>query len=832
MKSPSPRRRRDRLCKSPRIQLLFLERFGGERLEERRVMDASAVPLWEQAPAATTQMLSLSSGVIATAAAQSDDFTYTISNGEVAISGYTGTGGDVAIPGLIDGLPVTAISDSAFKQKTSITRVFIPDGVKSIGRSAFFGCESLADVRLAGSVNSIESNAFRQCRSLTSVNIPSGVTTISEYAFYKCTNLSVIEMPSTVTGIDQYAFYDCNALASVVLSSDLNRLGDYAFAGCNTLSSVSIPASVTSIGSSTFLSCNNLRSIHVEAANPSYASIDGVLFNKTSTTLIRMPGGRSGAYAVPSGVTTVAARAFYGCARLTSVTIPTSVMRLEDLAFGGCNGLTSVNIPSSVTSVLGSTFRSCSSLVSIVVDSNNPSYTSVDGVLFNKSLTTLLRCPGGRSGKYTIPSGVTSVQAYAFYECFDLASVVVPSSVAAIGGYALSGCSSMTSIDVDAANGNYASNGGILYDKAVGLLIQCPGGFSGGVEMPGSVRGIGPAAFSGCNGVLRVSVPAGVTSVGSFAFNSCARLQALYFYGDRPTVSTDLFTESQVTVYRLSGATGWMSLLQDVPVKVFQVCDVPAGQTISSSVDVGVERFVKRGSGTAVLSVSSVHSSGTVIEEGEVVVRNRSAFGLGSLELLAGARVSMQMGSETVKVTALSLGTTSRVDVGTGRIRVAANGYTEADIRANLIAGRNRGSWNGANGIRSTVAGSDGSRAIGYRVTGGEMEVAFAAPGDSNLDGVVDILDLSEILGGGKFNTDTSANWEQGDTNYDGIFDILDISAIIGTGLFNQGTYLTQGSASSAAADTEAVATFDSALVFTALAAEPSTQTTTRRKSV
>jgi hypothetical protein len=111
------------------------------------------------------------------------------------------------------------------------------------------------------------------------------------------------------------------------------------------------------------------------------------------------------------------------------------------------------------------------------------------------------------------------------------------------------------------------------------------------------------------------------------------------------------------------------------------------------------------------------------------------------------------------------------------------------------------------------------------------MEVAFAAPGDSNLDGVLDILDLSEILSAGKFNGGAAANWTEGDTNYDGVFDILDLSEILGGGLFNQGNYLTQGAASSAATETGTVATFDQSLVFAALAMETGGQSVAKRKS-
>jgi hypothetical protein len=211
-------------------------------------------------------------------------------------------------------------------------------------------------------------------------------------------------------------------------------------------------------------------------------------------------------------------------------------------------------------------------------------------------------------------------------------------------------------------------------------------------------------------------------------------------------------------------------------------------------------------------------------------VSHTDALGTGLLEVQAGARATFQTRYETVAVTSLSLADTSRLEIGTSKLTVAANGFTESDIRTKLIAGRNGGSWNGASGITSTFAGGD--RAIGYRVADGALEVAHAAPGDSNLDGVIDILDIGDILAAGKFNTAEPANWTQGDVNYDNVFDIVDLADILGTGLFNEGTYLTQGSASSAAVETGTVATFDPALVFAALAMDSGGPTTTKRKSL
>jgi len=311
----------------------------------------------------------------------------------------------------------------------------------------------------------------------------------------------------------------------------------------------------------------------------------------------------------------------------------------------------------------------------------------------------------------------------------------------------------------------------------------------------------------------------------------------MYFFASPPALAQDSFSyKTTPVVYRLPSAAGWSSTFGGMLVEIFQSADVPAGQTTMVSVAAEATRFLKQGAGTAILNTASTHNFGTVVEAGELIVQLRNALGWGILEVQANASVRLEAGYNPVFMTKLDLANAARLDLGTSRLHIPPNGFSESDIRSQLIAGRDGGTWSGTSGITSTFAGGD--RAIGYRVAEGSgnipsgfIEVAYAAPGDSNLDGVIDILDIGDILAAGKFNTGEPANWTQGDTNYDNVFDIVDLADILGTNLFNQGTYLTQGSTRSAAADAGSVATFDQALVFAALASEPSTQTTTKRKS-
>ncbi|GAT63022.1 leucine-rich repeat protein [Paludibacter jiangxiensis] len=122
------------------------------------------------------------------------------------------------------------------------------------------------------------------------------------------------------------------------------------------------------------------------------------------------------------------------------------VTSIGNLAFCGSNDLLSVTIPSSVTTIENGAFIDTNGLTSIAVDASNPNYYSNNGVLFNKQATMLITCPEGKSGSYTIPSGVTTIADSAFIQCDRLTSVTLPSSLTTIGDKAFMNCSNITSI--------------------------------------------------------------------------------------------------------------------------------------------------------------------------------------------------------------------------------------------------------------------------------------------------------------------------------------------------------------------------------------------------
>ncbi|MDR1557147.1 MAG: leucine-rich repeat protein [Tannerellaceae bacterium] len=381
------------------------------------------------------------------------DSPFTVSDG--VLTRYTGQGGDVAIP---PELGVKTIGASAFRDLGGLTSVVIPEGVTAINEHAFEGCATLIAVTLPASLNSIGAFAFSGCTglhrifthastppaliantfagiNLSPVNliVPAGRKDAHRAAMvwkdfgvitevHPASDFVIVDgvltkyagpvfnvvIPPEVTAIGDRAFYG-SRIVSVTMGEGITAIGASAFETCRELQSVSIPRTVTQIGDGAFRYAG-LKEIHVNAANPAYASEDGVLFNKDKMTLLAYPMEKPKAsYAIPEGVWTVASGSFLDNNNLKSVSVPASVNNIEMIAFQSCNNLETIE-----------------------VNGANATYSSQDGVLYNKVKNLLIRYPGGKLGKVVIPQTVTEIGWVCFWDCERLDSIVIPSSVKAI----------------------------------------------------------------------------------------------------------------------------------------------------------------------------------------------------------------------------------------------------------------------------------------------------------------------------------------------------------------------------------------------------------------
>ena len=126
---------------------------------------------------------------------------------------------------------------------------------------------------------------------------------------------------------------------------------------------------------------------------------------------------------IEEGVTNMGNYAFYECIGLSgSLEIPNSVTNIGNSAFKGCSGLSgSLTIGNSVTNIGNSAFKGCSGITKIEVSEENNSYSSEEGILFNKAQTEIISCPEGKiKENIVIPESVISIGNYAFYICTGL----------------------------------------------------------------------------------------------------------------------------------------------------------------------------------------------------------------------------------------------------------------------------------------------------------------------------------------------------------------------------------------------------------------------------
>ena len=386
--------------------------------------------------------------------AANSDYSYkSLGNGNVEITGYTGSDSILNIPSTINGYKVTTIGSYAFFGCDSLTSITIPDSVTSIGDQAFNVCTSLTSVTIGDGVTSIGNSAFLNCDSLTSITIPDSVTSIGDSAFgvtaiyvengnpkYSSDSRGVLfnknqsilisaphvisdsyAIPDSVTSIGKGAFSLCESLTSVTIPDSVTSIGDYAFRNCRNLFSITIPNSVISVGDVAFEGCESLMDVIIGNGVTSI----GIFTFRKCYSLQNIT--------IPENVTRIGNYGFEHCNSLTNITIPDSVTTIEEGAFSAC-GLTSIKIPDSVITIGGAAFKECESLREVFIGNG---VTNIDDYAFQlcTSLTSV-----------TIPDSVTSIGYYAFSDCNSLTSITIPDSVTTIGDHAFSYCDKLSTV--------------------------------------------------------------------------------------------------------------------------------------------------------------------------------------------------------------------------------------------------------------------------------------------------------------------------------------------------------------------------------------------------
>ena len=482
-------------------------------------------------------------------------FNYSVvPNGEATFFGFASSSGSLTVPNKAGRYPVTRIGGQAFQNATGLTSITFPETIASVGPGAFLGCSGLEEIVLPESVNAVESYAFAECTgvrrvvwgqgmkrvgvgafsgcaSLAGITLPAQVGCVEDQTFDQCSGLAGVVFDGTsVTNIAAGAFSGCKGLTNLAIPDSVAKIGPGAFSECVGLTGIVLPAAVTDIGDGAFFGCARLLAITVDAGNAKYSSQDGVLFTGDGSSLIRCPEGKTGPYIVPSGTVNIA-----------------------DGAFLDCYGLTRIDLPSSVSSLGASVFEGCASLSSFEVDAANAAYACQDGILFSRTLETLVRYPPDKAGtSYAVPGSVICIDEGAFEGCASLTNIAIPEMVGTIGEDVFEGCDALEAILVDENNGVYASQDGVLLTADRRNIIRCPLAKTGDYAAPSGIEYISGSAFSNCRRLTHITLPVSLAGIGldegfrdCSAFAGCSELTAIdvdpangHFHSDNGVLMT------------------------------------------------------------------------------------------------------------------------------------------------------------------------------------------------------------------------------------------------------------------------------------------------------
>lgn len=373
--------------------------------------------------------------------------------------------------------------------------VIISKGITEIGKASFNGANKITGVEIPDSVTLISDYAFQYCKSLTKIEIPGTVKKIGNWwgnvngqIFNGCSNLKEVILEEGIEEISGRAFDSCSKVKEWKLPKSLKRIGPCAFRNIS-VEEFNIPENVESIAA-TFISSSNLSRINVDSNNKYFTSVDGILFDKDSTRLIKYPENRDGnSYEVPNTVKTIDANAFISCKNLQTIVIADSVEKIGDSAFDGSK-LKTINLGGGITNISNKPFYGAWNLTNINVITENDKYESENGILFNKGKTILIKYPPAiiNGEVYEIPNTVVEIGPQSFYRS-QIKNVIIPNSVKKIGSESFFQCYNLEE-----------------------------------VNLPEGLERIEWRALYGCHKIKTIVVPSSVTFIDGGAFNNMGRI--------------------------------------------------------------------------------------------------------------------------------------------------------------------------------------------------------------------------------------------------------------------------------------------------------------------
>ena len=443
------------------------------------------------------------------------------------IVNYRGSDAIVNIPSLNNGKKTVAIGINAFKNKTTVRRIIVPEGVQIIDDFAFSGCVNLESVILPHSLISLGYETFRDCCSLEEIVIPYNVESIGDYCFYKCHRINNITILSSAPlKIGFAAFSECHALEDLTLPESLHEIGPYAFNNCINMRKLTIPTRIEKIGLSAFYNCSSLLSIAFETRK---------LFdnNRWFSRCIRLkeisfPIDNMDDYLMsesweshrdkllfkldsPSNITFSEGFLVWDCVNNADY----YVIRINDVQYESKELKFEVPQLKNVSKLFISV-QACSNDNRILPSDPSPEIqikttSDVYEIISDKDDKILLFYNGDMEN-VKIPEGVTVIGENAFYNCEEIREVVFPSTVKRIEAKAFYHCVNLKRISF--SEGLCEIGDEAFWGAEIDKLI-----------LPSTLRRIGRGCFACCDSLIELDLKCSQFSAADKAFYRCISLE-------------------------------------------------------------------------------------------------------------------------------------------------------------------------------------------------------------------------------------------------------------------------------------------------------------------
>ena len=406
----------------------------------------------------------------------------------------------------IDGLSGTTAPWAAYRN--SVTKVGIGEGITHIG-----------------------DNAFATFANLKVVSLPTDLLTIGDYAFHQCSALKSLTLPASLTSIGNGAFLDCTDLASVEFPDTLTKIGGNAF-GHTKITSLVFPASLTYIGDSAFQICFSLTSAYFLGDAPTMGGTN--VFKATSEDFTIYYDASTTDWTTPEWNGYPAYPVTGDCGTNGSITWSIDGTTLTFSGSGNMVDYFSGDI--SGTSAPWGWYGSSIEKVVFYDNLGRLGITHIGDHAFD-TFTNLK--------EVSLPTDLLTIGDYAFDNCEALTSIVLPDSLTSIGNGTFCFCRALTDINFPDSLETIGANAFNTTD-----LTE--------ITFPDSLTSIGASAFYNTE-FTNLVFPASITSIGNSAFLLCTSLTSARFYGDAPTMGTDVFkaTSEDFTIYYDASTTDW-----------------------------------------------------------------------------------------------------------------------------------------------------------------------------------------------------------------------------------------------------------------------------------